>query len=379
MKCKYFSIVSSLLIFATILSSCSDDPPTGFQLTLDQQLQKALDDGIRDYNGKGISAAVIFPDGHIWKGAAGVSHGQTIITTNTLFSAGSITKSFTAVAIMKMVESGQIALEDPVHKWFPPYPNVDSLVTIRQLLNHTSGIYNVTEHPQIWQDIFADRQRIWTADDVLNNYILGPYFPRGSGWHYCNTGYIMLRKLIRELNNSTVAEACRTLIFDPCGLTETFLYADEVLVGDIAHGWLDLNGDDIYEDITIDPLVSFYTAAGGGIFATATDLALWAKKIFIDGTVVSQEQLLQMTDFYSPIPDQPLVTGYGLGIAYFNPDLFNGLKIYGHSGDAPGYAAGSLYLVDYNVCIGIADNTEEGDTMWVINDLLSIITAHLEE
>jgi CubicO group peptidase (beta-lactamase class C family) len=160
----------------------------------------------------------------------------------------------------------------------------------------------------------------------------------------------MLRKLIRELNGTTVSEVYRNRIFDPCGLTDTYLYADETLPGAVAHGWFDINGDNIYEDITINPLISFYSAAGGGIFATATDLALWAKKIFIDGIVVNQNQLDQMTDFYTPIPNEPLVAGYGLGIVHFNPDLFNGLTIYGHSGDAPGYAAASMYLADYNVC-----------------------------
>jgi len=74
----------------------------------------------------------------------------------------------------------------------------------------------------------------------------------------------------------------------------------------------------------------------------------------------------------------PLVAGYGLGIVHFSPDLLNGLTIYGYAGDAPGYAAGSMYLADYNICLGIADNTEEGDAMWIINDILKIIVDHAE-
>jgi len=378
---KYSSLCLNLILIsaAIVFGSCSDDTPTESRLTLDQQLQKALDNGIQKYGGKGISAAIIFPDGYTWDGAAGISHGTAAITTETLFSADSITKSFTAVTIIKMVEDGTITLDDPVRKWFPPYANIDSTVSIRQLLNHTSGIFNITENPQLWQDIFSNRQRVWSADKVLTNYVLEPYFPRGTGWHYCNTGYIMLRKLIHDVNGAAISEVYRNRIFDPCGLTETYLYAEETLPGTVAHGWFDINGDNSYEDITINPLISFYSAAGGGIFATALDLALWARKIFIDGIVVTEDQLDQITDFYTPIPDQPLVAGYGLGLAHFNPDLFNGLTIYGHSGDAPGYAAGSLYLADYNVCLGIADNTQDGDNMWVINDLLAIITEHLDK
>lgn len=71
--------------------------------------------------------------------------------------------------------------------------------------------------------------------------------------------------------------------------------------------------------------------------------------------------------------------GYGLGAAKFQPQLFNGLEVYGYSGNAPGYAAACLYLLDYGICMGFTDNTEEGNAMMTIADLLSIITSHLEE
>ena len=379
MKTGSFIVHFISMLILILMASCSEDPPTESQLTVDQQLQKALNDAIREYGGKGVSAAVIFPDGRVWQGAAGISHGNKAITTGTLFSAGSITKSFTAVAIMKMVEDSMLSLEEPVHKFFPVYANIDTTVTIRELLNHTSGIYNVTANPLFWADIFNDPAREWTADDVLNNYVLEPYFPRGTNWHYCNTGYIMLRKLITDLNGTPISQVYRSRILDPLQLTSTFLYTEENLPVPMAHGWMDLNSDQIYDDLTVISPVSFYSAAGGGIFATARDLALWAKYIFIDQTAVSPGQLTEMMDFYTPVPGEPLVAGYGLGLVHFNPDLFNGLTVYGHSGDAPGYTAASLFLADYNVCLGIADNTEDGDTMWVITDLLTIITDHLDE
>jgi D-alanyl-D-alanine carboxypeptidase len=371
---KYFVLnIFSVLFLSTIFFSCSEDSPTEPELSLDQKLQKALDDGIQQYGGIGISAAVIFPDGHTWQGAAGISYGSVSVIPNTLFSAGSITKMFTAVSIMKLVEDGTLALDDQLHEWFPAYQNIDSTITIRHLLNHTSGIYNFTENQQIWQDIMADRQRIWTAEEILTEYVLEPEFSKGSQWGYSNTGYIMLRKLIRDIHGSTIGQVYRSRIFEPYGLDDTYLYPDETLPGSVAHGWWDITGDQVYDDISINPVVSFYSAAGGGIFATAMDLAKWAKAIFVDGNVVSQDSFNQMTDFYTPITSEPLVLGYGLGIVEFNPDLFNGLRIYGHGGDAPGYAAASMYLADYDICLGIADNTHNGDTMWVINDLFTII------
>jgi CubicO group peptidase (beta-lactamase class C family) len=126
-------------------------------------------------------------------------------------------------------------------------------------------------------------------------------------------------------------------------------------------------------------MTAFYSGAGGGVFCTAEELAIWAKALLKDKSVVSINALTQMLDFYSPCPGEELVCGYGLGITQFNPSLFNGLNILGHGGDAPGFAAGSFYLPDYGVCIGIMDNTEEGDAMYIINDLIDIAINNINQ
>jgi hypothetical protein len=82
--------------------------------------------------------------------------------------------------------------------------------------------------------------------------------------------------------------------------------------------------------------------------------------------------------FHSPTPGESLLVGYGLGVVKFNPELFNGLEIWGHSGNAPGYAAGCFYLPEYDVSIGIMVNTDAGETMFTINDLLSILSEKIK-
>jgi hypothetical protein len=84
-----------------------------------------------------------------------------------------------------------------------------------------------------------------------------------------------------------------------------------------------------------------------------------------------------MLTFHSPNPAEPLIAGYGLGVVRFSPDLFNSLEIWGHSGNAPGYAAACLYLPEYDVSIGIMVNTEAGEAIVTINDLLNILTEEL--
>ena len=110
--------------------ACSEDSPTEPDLTMEEKLQKALDDGIIKYSGKGISAAVIFPSGEEWKGVSGVSHGNVPVTKDMLFSAGSITKTFTAAAILQMADEGKINLDDQLRRLAPGLGRVHPPATV---------------------------------------------------------------------------------------------------------------------------------------------------------------------------------------------------------------------------------------------------------
>lgn len=366
----------SLSIITAIFISCSKDRPTQPEPTMGDELQAALDNGIATMGGKGISLAVITPDGQIWTGVSGVSHGTVPITPDMLFSIGSATKTFTAATILQLAEEGVLSLEDSLYEWLPDYANVDNTITIRQLLNHTGGIYNFTDHPEIWADVFADLFRTWTMEEVLENYILEPYFPKGTSWHYSNTGYLLLRLIIREATGDDISAQYRARLLVLNGLDGMFTAVEESPTGTVANGWFDLDGDGEYEDFSNVPATAFYSAIGGGVFATAEDLALWGKAMYRDRTVLSPEYFDQMMDFVVPAPGEPLIYGYGLGVCWFSPELFNNLTAYGHGGNPLGYAAGCFYLQDYDICIGILDNTEEGETMPVINDILEIVTRH---
>jgi len=131
--CAVFALTAFL-----VGSAASAKPTSKPELPFAKQLQNALDNGLKKYNGKGISVAVIVPGYKTWVGVSGVSHGKTPIKPETVFDAGSITKNVVAALILKLVEEGLLSLDDPLHKWLPDYPNIDNTITIRQLLNHTS-------------------------------------------------------------------------------------------------------------------------------------------------------------------------------------------------------------------------------------------------
>jgi len=374
MKIVFLSLF--LLLAINFLSCSKDSPAEAKQLTFEEKLQKTLDDGIVTYNGKGVSVSIIMPDGETWSGVSGMSHANIPITTDMVFSAGSITKMFTAVTIIQLAQKGVLSLDDSISQWLPAYPYVDSTITIRQLLNHTNGIFDLTENPNAWHIIFADPTRVWTMEEIINNYNLAPYFPKGTDWHYSNTGYLLLRMIIIEATGSDISTEYRNRFFDPLNMNSTFLAPYETPGETIAQGWFDLDNNGTYDELPF--MTSFYSMAGGGVFCTAQDLANWSHALFHDKVVLSQLDINQMLTFHSPCTGEELVDGYGLGVTRFSPDLFNGLYLYGHGGDAIGYAAGCFYLPDYDVSLAITDNTEEGETMWVINDLLDIVTTHLE-
>ncbi len=359
-----------------VVFSCSENGSVlmDLELSFEEKLQNAVDSGVAEFGGKGLSVHIIFPDNTSWTGTAGVSHGTTQLIPEMLMGGGSITKSFTAVTIMKLAEEGLLSLEDQIDQYLPYFPNVDSTITIRQLLNHTGGIYNITDNPLFWDNLLGDTVNRYSPPLTVSYFTLEPEFPKGTNWAYSNTGYVLLRIIIQMLDDMDIASVYRERIWEPYGLESMYLAGYESLPSNVAHGWFDIDGDGSYEDLTeAGGLLPFYYGIGGGIFSYAEDLAKWAKALYHDKTVLSSELYNEMTEFVSGGHDEPLTEGYGLGAIKFNPVMFNGLLIYGHSGNAPAYSAGSFYLVDYGISIGALTNTEEGEAMNALNYILDAI------
>jgi D-alanyl-D-alanine carboxypeptidase len=256
---------------------------------------------------------------------------------------------------------------------------VDPDITIRQLLSHTSGLSDFTDQPGWLAELLADPDRSWGMEEYFLATIRPPYFEKGTAWSYSTSGYLLLRMLIEEVSGMSVAEAYRHYVLDPLSLQATYVCPGDILPPERVHGWIDLTGDGSYDDLTVLPPTAFCSAAGGQVYTTSGDLAKLAKGLMLDRTILTSDSYEAMTDFYFPSGhDEPMVKGYGLGLMWFHESFTSGYKVLGHGGNHPGYAAGSFFLPDLGVVIGIMDNTEYGESMVAMDRILEVIGSYLD-
>lgn len=357
---KNLSLILRLFILIIFfINSCSKDEPTKPEPTIQDELQAAMTEIFSSYNGRGISVAVVLPDQEIWH-YTNQKSGADPINADKLFWIASITKTFTAAAILKLVEEGTLSLTDSLHQFLPAYPNIDSTITINQLLNHTSGVFNDTENPLYDEMMEEDRSKIWTPEEMITRMVLAPYFKQGEGWHYSNTDYILLGMIIKEVTGNPLSKEFRDRFYQPLGLNHTFLDAEETITGAFANFWADFDEDGVWEEVpvlSVERYSETSTAwAAGGIFSTAEDIAHWTRALF-HGNVLNQAMLDQMLNF---IPGPAHFPGYGCGVLLYPTSLTGGVRAYGHDGNAGYFISDTIYLPDYDVSITILQNEANG-------------------
>lgn len=373
----FLSFAFSLLVM--IFTSCSKDSPVESQknLTFDEKLQKALDDGIESQHGKGVSAAVVFENQDMWSGTSGISFGSTAITKDMVFGVGSVTKTFVAPLCLQLAHEGVFILDDSLHKWLPTYNKIDSSITIRQLLYNTSGIYNITDNTALWDAVFNDPAKLWTPEELISSFLEEPYSTPGAGWFYSNMNYILLGMIINEATGSLVSAELRNRFFQPLGLNSTFLDVEETVPSKIAHGWFDLSGNGSYDDISLIPRtgISSVLWTSGAIFSTAEDLARWSSALF-GGNVLSQPSLDQMLTPCCTLPGTSDV-GCGMGVFLIGPNNNTGVALIGYTGRTFGYLTSMFYVPDYGTSVVVIINDDDSACLDVITtDVISEVIDH---
>jgi D-alanyl-D-alanine carboxypeptidase len=312
----------------------------------------------------GVEATVIFADGSTWTGAAGmadVAAGRPVDPA-TPFAAASVTKTFTAALVLRYVDQGLIKLDDPLARWLPEWPNARK-ITIRMLLNHTSGIPDFFRNPKLDVALNKAKKRAWTTAEVLEAYVpKGAVFPPGKGWSYSNTNYLLLGVVAAKVGGAPWEELVRRELIEPLGLDSTYVQAVEeppappALAYRIIDGFRGPTPEVRTDGSTVVPFRSVATAAGsaGALASTTGDLARWARALFGGTTVLSAATRREMLTFVKANA-YGTVTSYGLGVSRVK---FDGHTAYGHSGALVGTRAAIRYFTKEKVTVAVLFNRE---------------------
>ena len=288
------------------------------------------------------------------------------ISDDNLWQIASITKSYFSVILLQLEsksESGEIPIKFNINQrvshWLPQYTKWGN-VTIKQLLNMTSGIYSYTELP-ISKMVIENPQKIWKLNEVTSlayNNIPNTYFPPGEGWHYTDTSYIIVGQIIEKVYQNIYGKKIplrsiiRQSILDKLNLDNTYYYPDglpNALLNRMVHGYNYYTGEDFTkQNLSI-------AGPSGGIISTPKEVAYWVESLF-NGKILSKNQMKEMLSLVSTETGHPVVAtqtstvpGYSLGLTEQYSKKLG--EVWMYEGVSSGYTAGYFYVPKYETII----------------------------
>lgn len=337
---------------------------------LSAKVDAAVRKQMSDQNIPGVSVAVV-RDGRVVKamgyGLANIEVGAPM-RPETILQAGSITKQFTASAVMLLVEEGKVGLDDSITKYFPEARQTWKAITIRHLLTHTSGI------PDYWGDTeqtyyskgVIDFRREYTDDELARAYFAQSLdFQPGEKWSYCSTGFNLLGILIRRVTGKTYYEFLRERVFVPLHMGSTRLFSWTDIVPNRAIGYDLVDG--AWKNAGTWMSSTVMTGADGGLMTNVLDLAKW------DAALYSDKVLKQSTRdaMWAPLGISTGSASAG-GIGWFIADA-HGHRVLYHTGGGYGYYADIARYVNDRLTIIVMTNVDETHT-----DVLKLVGAIAE-
>lgn len=286
-----------------------------------QGVQVRVTDGRREFTARGGTAQLDSP---------------RPVPTDGRFRIGSITKTFVSTVVLQLVGEGEVDLDAPVQRYLPGLLPHGDRITVRNLLQHTSGLYDYTDALPLDPDgLLTIRYKTWTPAELVALSTARPLdFEPGSEWRYSNTNYVVAGMLVEEVTGRPYGEAVAQRVLRPLGLRSTFVPGARAdIPGPHAHGYIRAGGQVV--DITeLNPSVAY---SAGEMISTTADLDRFADAL-LDGRLLRPAQQEQLTT------TPPITNGYGLGIE--SDQLSCGVTVWGHGGGIPGYSSIVLSTAD---------------------------------
>ena len=357
MRVLSISTLVSLVIFGGARSAISQTLPAGRasnggHAALDKRLDSLARSAVANGPLASVSVAVLRGRDTLLLRAYGMADLERRVpaAVTSQYRLGSVTKSYTAAAILQQVERGRLSLNDTLGKFFPEYPEWKA-IRVRQLLNHTSGIPDYTSVG----DAFSGS----AAEDIPHDSIIGfvrgrpTQFEPGTKWSYSNTNYALLGMILERVSATPYADYLDHEVFARAGLTQTQYCDDATLVPLRALGYGRSHGKFVNSS-AISMTVPF---AAGALCSTAGDLARWARALR-NGHVITSDSYRAMTTGESagrhPNPsDSTSQYGFGVGMGPLGTH-----RIVEHGGNINGFNASFINVPDVDLTVAVLTNTE---------------------
>jgi D-alanyl-D-alanine carboxypeptidase len=382
------SLCGLLLLSACATPGVAARPPSASSAqhaALRQKLQAKLDALHAAGHFPGATVGVALPDGATLSLAVGLTGTarRTPMRPGDRMLAGSVGKTFVAAVALQLVHEGRLSLDAPLSRylwdapWFARLPNAPD-ITLRMLMNHTSGIQRYEFKPAVTQLLTQEPDKVWTPEERVG-FVLGdrPPFRAGAGWEYSDTNYILLGMVIERVTGSELYAEVRRRLLEPYGLHDTIPSDRRELPG-LVQGYAGANNpfggtDAMLADgrVVVNPQMEW---AGGGFASTAGELARWAMLLY-GGQVLAAGELGAMLEGV-PAPLGPDAR-YGLGVILRSSPY--GVT-YGHSGFFPGWLTDMMYIPSLRTGVAIQVNTSvRGATGQPLNGMLTELAAVVAE
>ncbi|MGW3042160.1 serine hydrolase domain-containing protein [Kitasatospora sp. NPDC001159] len=326
--------------------------PSGGVVPLTPDVMSRLDVAIKQVMAEasipGVIVGYTTPDGSYQRafGVADKASG-TPMSPDIYMRIGSVTKTLTATAILRLVDQGKLGLDDPISKYVPNVPGGDG-ITVRELGDMRSGLYNYTLDPDFQQAFLTNPNRPFTPDELLAYSFKHPAnFPPDSKFEYSNTNLILLGQVVEKVGGQPLPDFLQQQVFTPAGLTRTSLPTDATYPDPHAHGYTNQTpGGAVVDSTGWNP--SWAWSAGAAI-STRADLQTWSKVLATGAPLLSPGAQAERLKFKNvgPTPD----LGYGFGV-------FTTHGWIGHNGSLPGYESVVIYLPHAQASLAILLNTD---------------------
>jgi D-alanyl-D-alanine carboxypeptidase len=317
---------------------------------LQQQLNRIVARGVPG------AVALVRDDRGTWRAARGFADRDQRVrmTLEHSFRIGSLTKSYVAAVVLQLAGEGRLTLDDTVERWLPGLVPNGQAITIRDLLQHTSGIFNFTDDPAMWDGYRADPLRTWAPLELLRLATArDPLFPPGEQWQYSNTNYIVLGLIVEAASGYTLETLIRERLFTPLGLTRTTFPSEPTLPAPHARAylppWSPLGNGRWSDSTAVSPSIAW---AAGAVVSTADDVARFYREL-LGGRLLPAPQLRAMRTLR--FVNSNFQYGLGLEVVRFK---YGCAKAWGHTGSIAGFQTAAFNSIRGRRQVVLLANTE---------------------